>query len=67
MPHTGPVRQPPKLGSTKAAAQVAATILAKRIKVRTLVVHVETDKWLLVDNARKAAKAVDGAGAKAFA
>jgi hypothetical protein len=35
VPHTGPVRQPPKLGSTKAAAQVAATILAKRIKVRT--------------------------------
>ena len=35
MPNTGPVRQPPKLGSTKAAAQVAATILAKRTKLRT--------------------------------
>ena len=33
----------------------------KRIKARTLVVHVDTDKWLIVDNARKAAQAVDGA------
>ncbi|MEA1049714.1 hypothetical protein U5801_07825 [Lamprobacter modestohalophilus] len=32
-----------------------------RIQARTLVVHVETDKWLLVDNARQAADAVDGA------
>ncbi|MBK5940526.1 alpha/beta hydrolase [Halochromatium roseum] len=32
-----------------------------RIQARTLVVHVETDKWLLVDNARQAAAAVDGA------
>ena len=32
-----------------------------RIQARTLVVHVETDKWLLADNARKAADAVEGA------
>jgi homoserine O-acetyltransferase len=33
----------------------------KRIKARTLVVHVTNDQWLLVDNARKAAAAVPGA------
>jgi len=33
----------------------------KRIKARTLVVHVETDQWLMVGNARKAAAAVPGA------
>ena len=33
----------------------------KRIKARTLVVHVDTDMWLMVDNARKAAAAVPGA------
>jgi len=33
----------------------------KRIKARTLVVHVETDQWLMVANARKAAAAVPGA------
>lgn len=33
----------------------------KRIKARTLVVHVDTDNWLLVGNARKAAQAVRGA------
>jgi len=33
----------------------------KRIKARTLVVHVETDQWLMVENARKAAAAVPGA------
>ena len=33
----------------------------KRIKARTLVVHVDTDMWLMVDNARKAAQAVPGA------
>lgn len=33
----------------------------KRIKARTLVVHVVNDQWLLVDNARKAADAVPGA------
>jgi homoserine acetyltransferase len=33
----------------------------KRIKARTLVVHVDTDNWLLVSNARKAAEAVQGA------
>jgi pimeloyl-ACP methyl ester carboxylesterase len=33
----------------------------KRIKARTLVVHVETDMWLMVDNARQAAAAVPGA------
>jgi homoserine acetyltransferase len=30
----------------------------KRIKARTLVVHVDNDQWLMVDNARKAAAAV---------
>ena len=35
MPNTGPVRQPPKLGSLKAASQVAATTLARRTKLRT--------------------------------
>ena len=39
----------------------------ERIKGRTLVVHVDTDKWLLVDNARKAAKAVEGADFASFA
>lgn len=39
----------------------------KRIKGRTLVVHVETDKWLIVENARQAAKAVDGAAFASFA
>jgi homoserine O-acetyltransferase len=33
----------------------------KRIKARTLVVHVDNDQWLLVENARKAAEAVPGA------
>ena len=33
----------------------------KRIKARTLVVHVDTDMWLIVENARKSAKAVEGA------
>ncbi len=33
----------------------------KRIKARTLVVHVVTDQWLMVENARKAAAAVPGA------
>ncbi|WP_295002304.1 alpha/beta fold hydrolase [uncultured Dechloromonas sp.] len=33
----------------------------KRIKARTLVVHVDTDQWLMVDNARKAAGQVNGA------
>ncbi|NJD25345.1 MAG: hypothetical protein FIB06_08045 [Betaproteobacteria bacterium] len=33
----------------------------KRIKARTLVVHVDTDLWLMVANARKAADAVPGA------
>jgi homoserine acetyltransferase len=33
----------------------------KRIKARTLVVHVDTDQWLMVENARKAAAAVPGA------
>ena len=33
----------------------------KRIKARTLVVHVENDQWLMVENARKAAAAVPGA------
>lgn len=31
-----------------------------RIKARTLVLHVETDQWLMVENARKAAAAVPG-------
>lgn len=39
----------------------------KRIKARTLVVHVENDMWLLVANARQAAKAVDGAVFASFA
>ena len=38
-----------------------------RIRARTLVVHIETDKWLLPDNARKAAAAVDGAVFASFA
>jgi homoserine acetyltransferase len=38
-----------------------------RIKARTLVVHIETDKWLLIENARRAAKAVDGAVFASFA
>lgn len=38
----------------------------KRIKARTLVVHVDTDNWLLVDNARKAAQAVPGAAMATF-
>ena len=33
----------------------------KRIKARTLVVHVVTDQWLMIENARKAAQAVPGA------
>lgn len=33
----------------------------KRIKARTLVVHVANDQWLLVENARKAAQATPGA------
>jgi homoserine acetyltransferase len=33
----------------------------KRIKARTLVVHVLNDQWLMVENARKAAEAVPGA------
>jgi pimeloyl-ACP methyl ester carboxylesterase len=33
----------------------------KRIKARTLVVHVDTDQWLIVANARKAAAQVNGA------
>ena len=33
----------------------------KRIKARTLVVHVQNDQWLMVENARKAAAAVPGA------
>jgi hypothetical protein len=33
----------------------------KRIKARTLVVHVDTDQWLMVANARKAAGQVNGA------
>ena len=33
----------------------------KRIKARTLVVHVDTDQWLMVENARKSAAAVSGA------
>lgn len=33
----------------------------KRIKARTLVVHVDTDMWLMVENARKAAKDTPGA------
>jgi homoserine acetyltransferase len=33
----------------------------KRITARTLVVHVDTDNWLLVNNARKAAQTVRGA------
>ncbi|HMK64333.1 MAG TPA: hypothetical protein VK564_00980 [Thermodesulfobacteriota bacterium] len=33
----------------------------KRIKARTLVVHVMEDQWLMVENARKAAAAVPGA------
>jgi pimeloyl-ACP methyl ester carboxylesterase len=32
----------------------------KRIKARTLVVHVQNDQWLMVENARKAAAAVPG-------
>jgi len=32
----------------------------KRIKARTLVVHVANDQWLMVENARNAAKAVPG-------
>lgn len=38
----------------------------KRIKARTLVVHVDTDNWLLVGNARKAAQAVQGAAMVTF-
>ncbi|KAA6186670.1 hypothetical protein F2Q65_04685 [Thiohalocapsa marina] len=38
-----------------------------RIQARTLVVHIDTDKWLLPDNARKAAAAVDGADFASFA
>jgi len=33
----------------------------KRIKARTLVVHVQNDQWLMVENARKAAAAVPDA------
>ncbi len=39
----------------------------KRIKARTLVVHVDNDMWLLVANAKQAAKAVDGAVFASFA
>lgn len=38
----------------------------KRIKARTLVVHVDTDQWLMVENARKAAQAVPGASFASF-
>jgi homoserine acetyltransferase len=38
----------------------------KRIKARTLVVHVENDQWLLVANARKAAGQVHGASFASF-
>jgi homoserine acetyltransferase len=38
----------------------------KRIKARTLVVHVDTDQWLMVENARKAAEAVQGAAFASF-
>lgn len=38
----------------------------KRIKARTLVVHVDNDNWLIVDNARKAAEAVEGAAFASF-
>jgi len=36
------------------------------ITARTLVVHVENDKWLMVENARNAAAAVEGAGFLTF-
>jgi homoserine O-acetyltransferase len=38
----------------------------KRIKARTLVVHVTTDQWLMVENAQKAAQAVHGAAFASF-
>ena len=38
----------------------------KRIKARTLVVHVDNDQWLMVENARKAAAAVPGASFASF-
>jgi len=38
----------------------------KRIKARTLVVHVDTDMWLMVENARKAAATVPGASFASF-
>ena len=38
----------------------------KRIKARTLVVHVDTDLWLMVENARKAAAQVQGAHFASF-
>ena len=38
----------------------------KRIRARTLVVHVDNDMWLMVENARNAAKAVEGAAFASF-
>ncbi len=38
----------------------------KRVKARTLVVHIQTDQWLMIENARKAAAAVPGAGFASF-
>ena len=38
----------------------------KRIKARTLVVHVDTDLWLMVENARTAAAQVQGAHFASF-
>lgn len=37
-----------------------------RITARTLVIHIENDKWLMVANARAAAAAVEGAGFLSF-
>ncbi|WP_116135129.1 hypothetical protein [Tropicimonas sp. IMCC34043] len=37
-----------------------------RIDARTLVIHIENDKWLMVENARAAAAAVKGAGFLSF-
>jgi hypothetical protein len=39
----------------------------KRIKARTLVVHIDNDNWLMVANARKAAEQVNGAYFASFA
>ena len=38
----------------------------KRIKARTLVVHIDNDMWLMVENAKNAAKAVEGAAFASF-